>query len=39
MKKKKADPLTLVLYAIIVFAVLYVTAALVSDMDLSDDDK
>lgn len=39
MKKKKADPLTLILYAIIVFAVLYVSAALGAAMDLSVDDK
>lgn len=39
MKKKKADPLTLVLYGIIVFAVLYVSAALGAAMDLSVDDK
>ena len=39
MKKKKADPLTLVLYAVIVFAVLYVSAALGAAMDLSVDDK
>lgn len=39
MKKKKSDPLTLVLYAIIVFAVLYVSAALGAAMDLSVNDK
>ena len=39
MKKKKADPLTLVLYAIIVFAVLYVSAALGAAMDISVDDE
>lgn len=39
MKKKKADPLTLVLYAIIVFAVLYISAALGAAMDLSVDDE
>ncbi len=39
MKKKKADPLTLVLYAVIVFAVLYVSAALGAAMDLSVDDE
>lgn len=39
MKKKKADPLTLALYAVIVFAVLYVSVALGAAMDLSVDDK
>lgn len=39
MKRKKADPLTLVLYAIIVFAVLYISAALGAAMDLSVDDE
>ena len=35
MKKKKLDPLSIALYAIIVFAVLYVSAALGAAMDLS----
>ena len=35
MKKKKIDPLTITLYAIIVVAVLYVSAALGTAMDLS----
>ena len=38
MKKKKADPLNLLLYAIIVIAVLYVSAALGAAMDLSLDE-
>ncbi len=39
MKKKKHDFLTIALYAIIVFAVLYVSAALGAAMDLSVDDE
>lgn len=39
MKKKKPDMLTILLYAIIVFAVLYVSAALGAAMDLSVDDE
>lgn len=39
MKKKKPDMLTILLYAIIVFAVLYVSAALGAAMDLSVNDK
>ena len=39
MKKKKLDPLSIALYVIIVFAVLYVSAALGAAMDLSVDDK
>lgn len=39
MKKKKPDLLTIVIYAIIVFAVLYVSAALGAAMDLSVDDE
>ena len=38
MKKKKPDMLTILLYAIIVFAVLYVSAGLGAAMDLSVDD-
>lgn len=39
MKKKKPDILTIILYAVIVFAVLYVSAALGAAMDLSVDDE
>ena len=39
MKKKKPDLLTIMLYVIIVFAVLYVSAALGAAMDLSVDDE
>lgn len=39
MKKKKPDMLTILLYVIIVFAVLYVSAALGAAMDLSVDDE
>ena len=39
MKKKKPDMLTILLYAIIVFAVLYVSAGLGAAMDLSVDDE
>ena len=39
MKKKKPDMLTILLYAIIVFAVLYVSACLGAAMDLSVDDE
>lgn len=39
MKKKKPDMLTILLYAIIVFAVLYVSAGLGAVMDLSVDDE
>ena len=39
MKKKKPDLLTILLYVIIVFAVLYVSAALGAAMDLSVDDE
>ena len=39
MKKKKPDMLTILLYAIIVFAVLYVSASLGAAMDLSVDDE
>ncbi len=39
MKKKKPDMLTILLYAIIVFAVLYDSAALGAAMDLSVNDK
>lgn len=39
MKKKKPDMLTILLYAIIVFAVLYVSAGLGTAMDLSVDDE
>ncbi len=35
MKKKKLDPLNIVLYGMIIFAVLYVSAALGAAMDLS----
>lgn len=38
MKKKKPDMLTILLYAIIIFAVLYVSAGLGAAMDLSVDD-
>ena len=38
MKKKKPDLLTIILYVIIVFAVLYVSAALGAAMDLSVDE-
>lgn len=38
MKKKKPDMLTILLYVIIVFAVLYVSAGLGAAMDLSVDD-
>lgn len=38
MKKKKPDMFTILLYAIIVFAVLYVSAGLGAAMDLSVDD-
>lgn len=39
MKKKKPDMLTILLYVIIVFAVLYVSAGLGAAMDLSVDDE
>lgn len=39
MKKKKPDMLTILLYAIIIFAVLYVSAGLGAAMDLSVDDE
>lgn len=39
MKKKKPDMFTILLYAIIVFAVLYVSAGLGAAMDLSVDDE
>ena len=39
MKKKKPDLLTILLYVIIVFAVLYVSAALGAAKDLSVDDE
>lgn len=39
MKKKKIDPLSIALYAMIVLAVLYVSAALGAAMDLSVDDE
>ena len=39
MKKRKPDLLTIMLYVIIVFAVLYVSAALGAAMDLSVDDE
>ena len=39
MKKKKPDMLTILLYVIMVFAVLYVSAALGAAMDLSVDDE
>ena len=39
MKKKKPDLLTILLYVIIVFAVLYVSAALGAALDLSVDDE
>ena len=39
MKKKKPDLLTILLYVIIVFAVLYVSATLGAAMDLSVDDE
>lgn len=39
MKKKKPDMLTILLYAIIVFAVLYFSAGLGAAMDLSVDDE
>ncbi len=39
MKKKKPDMLTILLYVIIVFAVLYVSAAFGAAMDLSVDDE
>jgi type IV secretion system protein VirD4 len=39
LKKKKPDMLTILLYAIIVFAVLYVSAGLGAAMDLSVDDE
>lgn len=39
MKKKKIDPLNIALYAMIVFAVLYVSAALGAAMDLSVDER
>jgi len=38
LKKKKPDMLTILLYAIIIFAVLYVSAGLGAAMDLSVDD-
>ena len=39
MKKKKPDMLTILLYGIIIFAVLYVSAALGAAMDLSVNDE
>jgi len=39
LKKKKPDMLTILLYAIIIFAVLYVSAGLGAAMDLSVDDE
>ncbi len=39
MKKKKLDPLSIGLYALIIFAVLYVSAALGAAMDLSVDNE
>lgn len=39
MKNKKPDLLTILLYVIIVFAVLYVSAALGAALDLSIDDE
>jgi len=39
LKKKKIDPLNIALYAMIVFAVLYVSAALGAAMDLSVDER
>lgn len=39
MKKKKLDPLNIALYGIIVFAILYVSAALGAALDLSVNDR
>ena len=38
-EKKKLDPLSIGLYALIIFAVLYVSAALGAAMDLSVDNR